>query len=348
VELTQPEIDNVAVTLVNVSNALEMSATDIKMSATSKFKYKYELLEYKGSLDIKVTNVKFDVQVALSQQTGTPDYTIAPKVTVTKLDLDVSSKHTSIKFHGKDIVTQIVKLLEPLVQKTFEKDVVKGIKKQMTKIIDTTVDEDLSIYGTQASIPQDSNIIVDYGMFGDSPMASDGVLNIDVNGTFFNVKKSSPSRLTPVDFSKFENDGKELWMLVSGYSFYTLFTAFFHEIMATDGMYAEESIDPTILAHIISFKDVIEDLIDDHRDMYPTLADFIETINQDLNDEFKLPLNYQGIDFSKVWFEIHNGYVAAGMKATTSTWETIGAVLSQTHMKLSKAASPIEAPLSFT
>lgn len=56
----------------------------------------------------------------------------------------------------------------------------------MTKTINKELNDKLAVYGTQAAMPFDANIIADYGMVGDSPMIADNMLRIDVNGTFFN------------------------------------------------------------------------------------------------------------------------------------------------------------------
>lgn len=159
------------------------------------------------------------------------------------------------------------------------KSVVSEVEKQATEMINSEANKDLKLYGTQMAMPFDKNIIADYGMIGNSPSVSNGVLRFDVNGTFFNTKKNSSASFEPTDFSKLDTDGKEVWAVLSGYSLYTLIGAGLNELFGAtqvDHSYYGAIIQNSLLNLTISTEKG-DDL---------TLADFVNEVNSNLSDEF--------------------------------------------------------------
>ena len=107
------------------ANAIEVSANNLEMKMHSSFRYDHIVLA-KGTADIHCTQVGFNLRFDMEQQPGQPDYDIAPKIVVDSLKLSVSSHHTDIKLHGST-VTEIAKVILPLIQDSIQKSVVKEI-----------------------------------------------------------------------------------------------------------------------------------------------------------------------------------------------------------------------------
>ena len=119
----------------------------------------------------------------------------------------------------------------------------------------------LAVYGTQMPLPFKKNIVIDYGMIGSSPAVAGGMLKVDVNGTFFNSQKIKASSNVPHDFSDFNTDGKELWLLVSYYTLLTFFSAFLGGIFGVVNDYVD--IASTADFFVDGMNDVIATYIED-------------------------------------------------------------------------------------
>ena len=217
------------------------------------------------------------------------------------------------------MVAQIAKVLEPLLQSTFEHSIIKDVQKSLTKTINTELNEKLAVYGTQAAMPFDANIIADYGMVDESPKIADNILHIDVNGTFFNAKSNKPSKLHPADFSKVKTAGKEVWAIVSWYTLETLAMSGFNKLgtQFSESGYSLGLIVERTYNRLLKSKD--ETL---------TVADLITELNKQLKGEFQLPSVFNGIDLQRVWIEVHLGEIAVGLKPTKADWLAIGSLLS--------------------
>lgn len=137
-------------------------------------------------------------------------------------DLNVNSDDVDIDLSGGSFVTQIAKILIPLIKSSVIPSVIDEVKSTATKLIDTTVDDDLKLYGTEYTMPFDENIIVDYGMMNDSPLAANDLLTLEVNGTFFNTQNLSHG-FSPVAFKDFDTEGKQLQLHLTDYVLNTLF-----------------------------------------------------------------------------------------------------------------------------
>ena len=128
VTLKEPSVDTFEINLRYDSNIIEVRTNKLALYTKANFHYKLGFVKTKGRAEISVSDVNFDLQLELGQQTGHPSYTVAPMVKVKRLSLGVSSHHTHIKLHG-DLITQIAKVLEPLLQDTFEKSIIKDVQK---------------------------------------------------------------------------------------------------------------------------------------------------------------------------------------------------------------------------
>ena len=120
----------------------------------------------------------------------------------------------------------------------------------------------LTVYGTQMPLPFRKNVVIDNGMIGSSPsVTTDGILKVDFNGTFFNSKNIKASSNEPHDFSSFNTDGKELWLLVSYYTLWTFLSAFLGGIFAVVNEYVD--IKSTADFFVDGMKDVTATYIED-------------------------------------------------------------------------------------
>ena len=132
---------------------------------------------------------------------GTPSYTKAPKLTAKKVDLEINPDDVDIELHG-GLVTKIAKILIPLLKNSVIPTIVKQVEDTATDAINKQLDDDLKLYGTQATLDGfDSEITADYGMVGDSPSAKNGMLAIEVNGTFFS---KTAGKYQPRDIPAFD------------------------------------------------------------------------------------------------------------------------------------------------
>ena len=123
--MPEPKASDVTVSFVDGANAIEVAANNLEMKMHLSFR-QTKIMLVKGTADIHCTNVGFNLRFDMEQQPGNPDYDIAPKIVVEHLQLSVSSHHTDIKLHGST-VTEIAKIILPLIQDSIQKSVVKEI-----------------------------------------------------------------------------------------------------------------------------------------------------------------------------------------------------------------------------
>lgn len=186
----------------------------------------------------------------------------------------------------------------------------------------------------------DKDIIADIGMIGSSPSVSDGIMHIDVNGTFFNdMKETQEPPFEPMDFSDLKTDDKELYTVISSYSIYSIINAGLSDLFDEDKKEQVETLTALVEEVLETFANSTDVRVD------VTLQDVVDFVNKDLKLDVQIPDNYLGIQLSRVWFEVHTGYIALGLKPTPEDWEAIGAFLSSTKQYL-LAAQAMEAPAS--
>jgi len=146
------------------------------------------------------------VVIDLATQPGTPATSLAPKLTVNKLDINVDPKHVDIKLHG-GLVTKIASIVIPLIKNSVIPGVIKQVQETATTLIDTTLDDDLKLYGSQITLPG-TDVVIDYGQVDGSPSAKNSVLSLMFNGTTFEA--GTPSKYQPVKFDAFDPKGKQI------------------------------------------------------------------------------------------------------------------------------------------
>lgn len=93
-------------------------------------------------------------------------------------------------------------------------------------MVDTTINNDLNIYGNEINIPYIFNVTADYAQYGKGVIATtDGIAEMSVNGTFFNPLDVKPSKYTPVTFPVRDPNGKTTQGYLSEYTPNTLLEA---------------------------------------------------------------------------------------------------------------------------
>lgn len=118
-------------------------------------------------------------------------------------------------------MTKIAKILIPLLKNSVIPSIVNQVEKTATDAIDKQLDDDLKLYGTQATLDGfDKDITVDYGMIGNSPSVKNGMLAIEANGTFFS---KTAGTYQPRDIPAFDEGGKNLQVHLADYVLNTLF-----------------------------------------------------------------------------------------------------------------------------
>ena len=190
------------------------------------------------------------------------------------------------------------------------------------------INRSLVNFGQRVSMPFNRDIIADYSLIGNSIDIVDGLLNLGVNGTFFNLfGEHSVAPMKPADLSHFNETDKEMWVLISTYSLYTMAAAGCLEMFTA---YRENgpNLSKTDFARIIyRTYQRLRDQTADH-----TLADFIGVINEELDASVQIPLMYRGLDLHRVWLELRLDFIAAGLTPNANDWLTIGdVVMSQSN-----------------
>jgi hypothetical protein len=101
--------------------------------------------------------------------------------------------------------------------------IVDDLTSQVKTIIDSTVDQDLAKYGTQAEIPYLAGVTFDYGQMNDGiKISSDKILSGALNGTFFDANKVQASKYAPTPFKVRDPNGKMLQAYMSDYVLNTI------------------------------------------------------------------------------------------------------------------------------
>ena len=190
VTVPQPDLSNIQVNAVADTNSVQLAAQKVKLTAKSGFKYHKGIIGAHGTADIKIDEIGLNVVIDLATQPGTPAPSLAPKLTVNKLDINVDPKHVDIKLHG-GLVTKIASIVIPLIKNSVIPGVIKQVQETATTLIDTTLDDDLKLYGSQMTLPG-TDVVVDYGQVDGSPSAKNSVLSLMFNGTTFEA--GTPSK----------------------------------------------------------------------------------------------------------------------------------------------------------
>jgi len=158
----------------------------------------------------------------LETQPGTPSWETAPKIGVQKTDIQINPDDVDVKLTG-GLVAKIASVFIPFVKSTIIPTIVKTVQDGIKKEIDGEVNTDISIYGTQETIPQLGGVTADYGQMAvHDQITSDSYFEMAVNGTFFDKNNVKASAYTPVAFPVRNPTGKSLQGHLTDYTINTL------------------------------------------------------------------------------------------------------------------------------
>jgi len=203
VHLPIPGPEDVNITNEPANNGVKLDAARIHMKMNSDFEFKYLFLDVKGQMEVDFINDGLGVHVplAMSTQPGTPSYDLAPKVTTPGVVIDLNPDNVNITLTGA-LVSKIANILIPLIKNTILPQVITTIEQKAGVLINTTIDEDLAKYGTQLTIPFLGGVTIDYGQLAGSPkITDDASFMLAVNGTFFDINKTTSSPYHPAAFT---------------------------------------------------------------------------------------------------------------------------------------------------
>jgi len=214
-------LSDLAINLDNAQNGVELTAKGVDCHLTSDFQYKYLFITVNGAMDVKIKNINMDFEVGLGTQPGTPSTELAPMLTAKKVDIVINPDDVDITLSGS-LVAKIAGVFIPLIKSTIIPTIVDQVKTTATTLIDTTIDQDLQLYGVQQEIPYLAGVTFDYAQFGKGPLVtSDNLLEMTVNGTFFNADHVQPSSYTPATFNVRDPAGKQFQAFVTDYTLNT-------------------------------------------------------------------------------------------------------------------------------
>lgn len=147
VELPPPPMSDLNVNLDSASNGLELTAKGISAHMTSDFVFK-KVITVTGSMDVKINNIQMDFEVGLGTQPGTPTPELAPKLSAQKVAVTINPDDVDITLSGS-LVAKIAGVFIPLIKSTILPTIVQQVQTEAKTLIDTTIDQDLALYGVQ-------------------------------------------------------------------------------------------------------------------------------------------------------------------------------------------------------
>jgi hypothetical protein len=123
---------------------------------------------------------------------------MAPKLKVQKSDITINPDDVDITLSGS-LVSKIASVFIPLFKSLVIPDVVKTVQSQIQTVVDTTVNQDLAIYGSEETIPYLAGVTADYAQYGaGATITADNVFEMSVLGSFYNKNVKTPSKYHPV------------------------------------------------------------------------------------------------------------------------------------------------------
>ena len=150
-----------------------------------------------------------DLAIGFSTQPGNPSSELAPKLEVSKIDVNINPSDIDIKLSGS-LVSKIASVFIPLFKSTLIPMIVEDLESNVKTIVDTTLDNALAVNGTQAVIPYLAGVTFDFAQMAGGPqISSDQVFSMVVNGTFFDAEDVQPSAYTPATWSPRDPNGKQ-------------------------------------------------------------------------------------------------------------------------------------------
>ena len=227
--LPVPGKEDINITNIAAKNEIKFDAAKLHAVLKANFEFKKGIFDVKGFMELDIINDGLGIHIPLDlgTQPGTPSYDLAPKITVTAVEIDLDPKNVDIKLTG-GAVARIAKILIPLIKDTILPAIIKKVETAIPKIINTTIDQDLAKYGTQLKIPGLAGVTLDIGQLMGSPkINTDSSFTLAVNGTFFDANKPAASTLHPATFTPSDLKGHMLEVYLTSYVLNTMFDAGF-------------------------------------------------------------------------------------------------------------------------
>ena len=226
IKLPQPPLSDININMEHATNGVELAASGVTSVIKSDFSYKY-FITVTGQIEIDIKKLGIDIELDLQTQPGTPSWETAPKLAVQKTDIAINPADVDITLTG-GLVAKIASVFIPFVKSTVLPTIVKTVQDGIKKEIDGEVNTDISIYGTQETLPQFGGVTADYGqMKVHDQITSDSYFEMAVNGTFFDKNHVQASAYTPVAFPVRNPTGKSLQGHLTDYTVNTFAEAGF-------------------------------------------------------------------------------------------------------------------------
>merc|ERR1712166_930638 len=221
IALPQPPISDIELNTDHATNGAELVATGVTAHLTADFSYTY-WITVTGSADVKVNKMGVDLEIDISEQAGTPSTELAPKLKVQKSDININSDDLDITLSGS------------LVAK-------------IASVFDTTVNQDLVVYGSEETIPYLAGVTADYAQYGKgATFTADNIFEMSVAGKFYNKNVATPSTYSPVAFPARTVGGESAQGFLSEYTVNTLLEAAFSTQNTLDITYLLTKLNVTV------------------------------------------------------------------------------------------------------
>lgn len=221
IQLPQPPLTDIGINFEHATNGVELTATDVTATINADFSYKY-IITVTGQIEIDIKALSLDMEIDLQTQPGTPSYDVAPKLAVQKTDITINPKDVDIKLTG-GLVAKIAAVFIPFIKSTVLPIIITTVTDGIKNVVDTTINTDLNVYGTQTVLPQFGGVTADYGQMAIfDQISSDSYFEMAVNGTFFNENAVAQSAYLPAAFPVRDPNGKSLQGHLTDYTLNTL------------------------------------------------------------------------------------------------------------------------------
>merc|ERR1712195_97153 len=196
IALPQPPINDITLNVDHASNGAELVADGVTAHMTGDFSYTY-WITVTGSVDVKVNKMGVDMEIDVSEQKSAQGEN-APKLKVQKSAITINPDDLDISLSGS-LVAKIASVFIPMLKSTIIPLVVEQVQAQIGTMVDTTINQDLVVYGSQETIPYLAGVTGDYAQYGaGATMTADKNFEMSVLGYFFNKNVATPSKYTPV------------------------------------------------------------------------------------------------------------------------------------------------------
>lgn len=123
------------------------------------------------------------------------------------MNININPDDIDITLSGS-LVAKIASVFIPLFKSTLIPMIVNDLVQTVTTTIDTTVDQDLALYGIQEEIPYLAGVTFDYGQIGGGKVINDYAV-MGFNGTFFDAQDVQTPSVSPVAFNLRDPNGKQ-------------------------------------------------------------------------------------------------------------------------------------------